>query len=188
MINFTRNNHLNSPSPQWGDGGAHRASNGRVRGIRSHNLCTRSPSSSQATLGPRLLPASALPGKPESACRKGIAPNQYVGACPNRQTASHPGSGPGQAFGGTCSSALPGKVESPCRKGIAPNQYVGACPNRQTASHFGGTCSSEKERIELWIQTKLIVLARFPARWNHLAEKESRQINMLEQILVGEVM
>jgi len=30
-------------------------------------------------------------------------------------------------------------------------------------------------------------LARFPARWNHLAEKESRQINMLEQILVGEV-
>jgi hypothetical protein len=31
-------------------------------------------------------------------------------------------------------------------------------------------------------------LARFPARWNHLAEKESRQINMLEQILVGEVM
>ena len=32
------------------------------------------------------------------------------------------------------------------------------------------------------------VPARFPARWNHLAEKESRQINMLEQILVGEVM
>jgi hypothetical protein len=31
-------------------------------------------------------------------------------------------------------------------------------------------------------------LARFPARWNHLAEKESRQVNMLEQILVGEVM
>ena len=31
-------------------------------------------------------------------------------------------------------------------------------------------------------------LARFPARWNHLAEKESRQINMLEQILFGEVM
>jgi transposase len=30
-------------------------------------------------------------------------------------------------------------------------------------------------------------LARFPARWNHLAEKESRQVNMLEQILVGEV-
>jgi hypothetical protein len=30
-------------------------------------------------------------------------------------------------------------------------------------------------------------LARFPARWNHLAEKESRQFNMLEQILVGEV-
>ena len=31
-------------------------------------------------------------------------------------------------------------------------------------------------------------LARFPARWNHLAEKESRHINMLEQILIGEVM
>ena len=25
-----------------------------------------------------------------------------------------------------------------------------------------------------------------PSRWNHLAEKESRQINMLEQILIGE--
>jgi hypothetical protein len=33
-----------------------------------------------------------------------------------------------------------------------------------------------------------VFLARFPARWNHLAEKESRQINMLEQILIGEVM
>ncbi len=31
-------------------------------------------------------------------------------------------------------------------------------------------------------------LARFPARWNHLAEKESRHINMLEQIFIGEVM
>ena len=46
------------------------------------------------------LTLSALPGKPESACRKGIAPAQYVGACPYRQTASHPGSGPGQTFGG----------------------------------------------------------------------------------------
>jgi hypothetical protein len=27
-----------------------------------------------------------------------------------------------------------------------------------------------------------------PGNWNHLAEKESRQVNMLEQILVGEVM
>jgi hypothetical protein len=34
----------------------------------------------------------------------------------------------------------------------------------------------------------MVALARFPARWNHLAKKESRQINMLEQILVGEVM
>ena len=31
------------------------------------------------------------------------------------------------------------------------------------------------------------VLARFPARWNHLAEKDSRQINMLEQILIAKV-
>ena len=38
---------------------------------------------------------SALPGKPESACRKGIAQTQYVRACPYRQTTSH--------FGGTCS-------------------------------------------------------------------------------------
>jgi hypothetical protein len=29
-------------------------------------------------------------------------------------------------------------------------------------------------------------IARFPARWNRLAEKESRQIIMLEQIAVGE--
>ena len=29
-------------------------------------------------------------------------------------------------------------------------------------------------------------LARFPARWNHLAEKDSRQINM-EQILITKV-
>jgi hypothetical protein len=27
-----------------------------------------------------------------------------------------------------------------------------------------------------------------PSRWNHFAEKEPRQINMLEQILIGEVM
>ena len=31
------------------------------------------------------------------------------------------------------------------------------------------------------------VLARFPARWNLLAEKDSRQINMLEQILIAKV-
>jgi len=30
-------------------------------------------------------------------------------------------------------------------------------------------------------------LARFPARWNYLAEKDSRQINMLEQILIAKV-
>ena len=41
--------------------------------------------------GPR-----ALPDEMESSRRKGIAPDQYVGACPDRQTASH--------FGGTCSS------------------------------------------------------------------------------------
>jgi hypothetical protein len=32
-----------------------------------------------------------------------------------------------------------------------------------------------------------ITLARFPARWNHLAEKDSRQISMLEQILIAKV-
>ena len=31
-------------------------------------------------------------------------------------------------------------------------------------------------------------LARVPAGWNHPAEKDSRQINKLEQILIGEVM
>ena len=30
-------------------------------------------------------------------------------------------------------------------------------------------------------------LARFQATWNHVAEKESRQINMWEQILVAKV-
>lgn len=30
-------------------------------------------------------------------------------------------------------------------------------------------------------------LTRFPARWSHLAGKETRQINKLEKILVGEV-
>ncbi len=28
---------------------------------------------------------------------------------------------------------------------------------------------------------------RIPAKWNHFAEKDSRQINMLEQILVAKV-
>ncbi len=37
------------------------------------------------------------------------------------------------------------------------------------------------------LKRRISVLARFPARWNHLAEKEPRQVNMLEQILVGEV-
>jgi hypothetical protein len=31
-------------------------------------------------------------------------------------------------------------------------------------------------------------LARFPAKWNHFAEKESRQIHMLEHVLIDEVM
>ena len=30
-------------------------------------------------------------------------------------------------------------------------------------------------------------LVRVPAGWNHPAEKDPRQINMLEQILVGEI-
>ena len=41
------------------------------------------------------IQASARPGGMESSRRKGQAPGQYVGACPDRQTASH--------FGGTCS-------------------------------------------------------------------------------------
>ena len=31
------------------------------------------------------------------------------------------------------------------------------------------------------------VLARFPVKWNHFAEKESRQVDKLEQILVAKV-
>ena len=30
-------------------------------------------------------------------------------------------------------------------------------------------------------------LARIPAKWNHFAEEDSRQINMLEQILIAKV-
>jgi hypothetical protein len=30
-------------------------------------------------------------------------------------------------------------------------------------------------------------LARIPAKWNHFAEKDSRQINILEQILIAKV-
>jgi hypothetical protein len=30
-------------------------------------------------------------------------------------------------------------------------------------------------------------LARIPAKWDHFAEKDSRQINILEQILVAKV-
>ena len=30
-------------------------------------------------------------------------------------------------------------------------------------------------------------LARIPAKWNHFAEKDSRQISMLEQILIAKV-
>jgi hypothetical protein len=32
-----------------------------------------------------------------------------------------------------------------------------------------------------------VVLARIPAKWNHFAEKDSRQINILEQILIAKV-
>jgi hypothetical protein len=42
---------------------------------------------------------SARPGGMESSRRKGLAPDYYVGACPDRQTASH--------FGGTCSKPFP---------------------------------------------------------------------------------
>jgi len=31
------------------------------------------------------------------------------------------------------------------------------------------------------------LLARIPAKWNHFADKDSRQINILEQILVAKV-
>jgi hypothetical protein len=31
------------------------------------------------------------------------------------------------------------------------------------------------------------VLARIPAKWNHFADKDSRQFNTLEQILVAKV-
>jgi hypothetical protein len=30
-------------------------------------------------------------------------------------------------------------------------------------------------------------LARIPAKWNHFVEKDSRQINILEQILIAKV-
>ena len=45
---------------------------------------------------PAFAYTSARPGGMESSRRKGLAPDQYVGACPCRQTASH--------FGGTCSN------------------------------------------------------------------------------------
>ena len=32
------------------------------------------------------------------------------------------------------------------------------------------------------------LLARFPARWNHLADKKSRRIRILERVLIGKVM
>jgi len=32
-----------------------------------------------------------------------------------------------------------------------------------------------------------LLSARIPAKWNHFAEKDSRQINMLEQILIAKV-
>ena len=32
-----------------------------------------------------------------------------------------------------------------------------------------------------------LVLARIPAKWNHFAEKDSRQINILKQFLIAKV-
>ena len=32
-----------------------------------------------------------------------------------------------------------------------------------------------------------VLLARIPAKWNHFAERDSRQMNILEQILVAKV-
>ncbi|GEM_PF-6779480 len=46
-------------SPQRGEEGAHCPGNGKVRGIKSFNSCTNAPSSSQASLGPLLLPHGA---------------------------------------------------------------------------------------------------------------------------------
>ncbi len=43
----------------------------------------------------------------------------------------------------------------------------------ENAMHIKGSIQSE--------------LARIPAKWNHFAEKDSRQINMLEQILIAKV-
>jgi hypothetical protein len=53
---------------------------------------------------------------------------------------------------------------------------------------IAGIAAKKCINICLRTEPQMVALARFPARWNHLAEKESRQINMLEQILVGEVM
>ena len=49
----------NFSSPQLGEEGAHCLGNGKVRGIRSFNSSINAPSSSQASLGPLLLPHGA---------------------------------------------------------------------------------------------------------------------------------
>ena len=50
---------VNFSSPQRGEEGAHCLGNGKVRGIRFLNSRTNTPSSSQASLGPLLLPHGA---------------------------------------------------------------------------------------------------------------------------------
>ena len=57
MIIFICGDGLSVSSPLGGEEGAQHASVGKVRGSRSRNCITCSPSSSQASLGPRLLPA-----------------------------------------------------------------------------------------------------------------------------------
>ena len=56
-------NSANFSSPQRGEEGAHCLGNGKVRGIRSLNSSTNTPSSSQASLGPVLLPHGAKENK-----------------------------------------------------------------------------------------------------------------------------
>ena len=37
------------------------------------------------------------------------------------------------------------------------------------------------------VEIAQVGLARIPAKWNRFADKDSRQINMLEQILIAKV-
>ena len=80
---------------------------GNCKAPKRHSVIWRHPTriSSPPLFSPESI-ASALPGEMESFRRKGIAPGQSFRSCPCRQTASQPGSGPGQAFGGTCSNRL----------------------------------------------------------------------------------